>query len=359
MLVLAYFSKRKKHTVTGVLFSYILKYMKLYDANGYADQTAMIDGGNTFIFEVGARGTGKTYGAMLYILSSGKKFLYLRRTKTEADLVKSDITNPFKVINMDIGTDVKAGRGQYVFPFIQNGDIIGYGAALSTFYNVRGVDFSDVEIIIYDEFIPENAARPIKNEFDALMNVIETVNRNRELKGRKPVKLVCMANSNKLDNPIFLGLELVNKVAKMAEKGNEIYMDPSRELTVYMLMHSPISEKKAQTALYKLTAGNDFQRMALQNQFDMYTDNIRPSKLKEYRPVVKIGELYIYKHKSRKEYYATCTCTGTFTKRYTTADIDVERFVNHYIYLFDAHIHSKVWFEDPVSVFLFEHFFDA
>jgi hypothetical protein len=91
----------------------------------------------------------------------------------------------------------------------------------------------------------------------------------------------------------------------------------------------------------------------------MYTDNIRPSKLKEYRPVVKIGELYIYKHKSRKEYYATCTCTGTFTKRYTTADIDVERFVNHYIYLFDAHIHSKVWFEDPVSVFLFEHFFDA
>ena len=105
MLVLAYFFKRKKHTVTGVLFSYILKYMKLYDVNGYADQTSMIDGGNTFIFEVGARGTGKTYGAMLYILSSGKKFLYLRRTKTEADLVKSDITNPFKVINMDVLED--------------------------------------------------------------------------------------------------------------------------------------------------------------------------------------------------------------------------------------------------------------
>ena len=332
--------------------------MRLYDSNGYADQFEMINKGNTFIFEVGARGTGKTYGSMLYILNTGVKFLYLRRTKTEADLVKSDITNPFKVINMDLGTDVKAGRGQYVFPFIKEGSVIGYGAALSTFYNVRGVDFSDVEIIIYDEFIPENSARPIKNEFDALMNVIETVNRNRELTGKKPVKLVCMANSNKLDNPIFLGLEIVNKAAKMAEKNQEIYSDNNRELTVYMLMNSPVSRKKAQTALYKLTAGNDFQRMALLNQFDMFTDNIRPSKLTEYRPVVQIGELFIYKHKNRKEYYVCCTKNGTFAKHYTTADIDVERFRNHYIYLYDSYIRNDVWFEDPVSVFLFEHYFD-
>ena len=336
----------------------ILKYMKIYDENGYADQFAMIDNGNTFIFEVGARGTGKTYGSMLYIIQTGIKFLYLRRTKTEADLVKSDITNPFKVINTDYGLEIKAGRGQYVFPFIKDGEVIGYGAALSTFYNVRGVDFSDVDIIIYDEFIPENAARPVKNEFDALMNVIETVNRNRELKGSKPVKLVAMANSNKLDNPVFLGLEIVNKVAKMAEKGQEVYHDDARELTVYMLMNSPISVQKAQTALYKLTSGNDFQKMALLNQFDIYTDNIRPSRMTEYKPVVQIGELYIYKHKSRKEYYVTCTKNGTFAKKYTTSDIDVERFRNHYIYLYDSYIRNNVWFEDPVSVFLFEHFFD-
>ena len=336
----------------------ILKYMKIYNKEGYADQFEMISKGNTFIFQVGARGTGKTYGSMLYILETGIKFLYLRRTKTEADLVKSEITNPFKTVNTDLGYDVKPGRGQYIYPFISNGEVIGSGAALSTFYNVRGVDFSDVEIIIYDEFIPETSARPIKDEFKALMNVIETVNRNRELKGIKPVKVVCMANSNKLDNPIFLGLEIVNKVAKMADKGQEVYNDASRELTVYMLMNSPISKKKAQTALYKLTAGNDFQRMALQNQFNVYTDNIRPSRIIEYRPVVQIGELRIYKHKSRKEYYVCCSGNGTFAKKFTTSDIDCERFRTHFIYLYDAYIRNNVWFEDPVSVFLFEHFFD-
>lgn len=332
--------------------------MKLYDENGYADQFAMLENGHTFVFEVGARGTGKTYGAMLYLLKTGIKFLYLRRTKTEADLVKSELTNPFKVVNTDLGIDIKPGRGQYIYPFLNNGEVIGYGAALSTFYNVRGVDFSDVEIIIYDEFIPENSARPIKEEFKSLMNVIETVGRNRELQGRKPVRLLAMANSNKLDNPIFLGLEIVNKVAKMAERGHEVYSDGSKELTVYMLMKSPISEKKAHTALYKLTQGNDFQRMALQNQFELYTENIRPSRIIEYNPVVKIGELYIYKHKHRREYYVCCQKNGTFSKQFTTADIDVERFRTHYIYLYDAYIHDRVYFEDPVSVFLFEHFFD-
>ena len=331
---------------------------QIYTEEGYADQERMIILGQTFIFQIGARGTGKTYGAMKYVIERKKRFLYLRRTKTESDLVKSGIANPFKVINRDLAIDVVPERGMYFFPFTLDKEIIGYGAALSTFSNVRGVDFSDVEIILYDEFIPEKTARPIKEEYMALTNMYETVNRNRELNGLEPVKLVCMANSNKLDNPIFLGLEIVNQVAKMMEKKIQIYNDFSKDLTVYMLSDSPISERKKNTALYKLTAGSDFQKMALENMFDLDNDNIRPSKIREYVPAVRIGELCIYKHKHRKEYYVNCTKTGTFNHEYSTSDIDRERFMRKHISILDMYIHDRVFFEDAVSLFLFEKFYE-
>ena len=339
-------------------FSYILKYMKLYLENGYAAQYSIIEQGNTFIFEVGARGTGKTYGAMDYLITWNKRFIYLRRTQNEADLVKSDLLNPFKALNMDKGYDVKPGRGKNIFPFLKDKEVIGYGAGLSTFANIRGVDFSDVDIIFYDEFIPEKQARPIKEEYDALMNMYETVNRNRELQGKKPVKLVCCANSNRLDNPIFLGLQIVNKAAKMMEKGTEEFHDKSKDLTLIMFMRSPISDQKKETALYKLTAGSDFQRMAIYNQFDYDNENIRPSKIREYTPSVRIGELCIYKHKHRREYYVNCKQFGTFPKTYTTSDMDRKRFFQQQIHLWDAYIMNHVFFEDAVSVYLFEKYFE-
>ena len=332
--------------------------MRIYLESGYADQKNILEHTNTFVFEVGARGTGKTYGMMDYVIDENIRFLYLRRTQNEADLVKSDLLNPFKALNMDKGYDVKAGKGKNIFPFLKEGELIGYGAGLSTFRNVRGVDFSDVEIIFYDEFIPEKSARPIKEEFDAFSNMVETVNRNRELAGKKPVKVVCCANSNKLDNPIFMGLQLVNRAAKMMEKGIEEYHDNSRELSLIMFMRSPISDRKKQTALYRLTAGSDFQQMAIYNMFDYDNENIRPSKMREYSPAVRIGELCVYKHKHRREYYVNCKEFGTFPKTYTTSDMDRKRFFQQQIHLWDAYIMNHVFFEDAVSVYLFEKYFE-
>lgn len=327
---------------------------KLYLSSGYADQEYMISAGNTFIFQVGARGTGKTYGALEYLLNHGIKFLYIRRTDTESKMVMSGLVNPFKALN----TDVKVVRGKMLGTFMLHDYCIGYCAALSTFHNIRGMDFSDVEFIYFDEFIPEKAARPIKDEYKTLMNLYETVNRNRELQNMEPVKMLCSANSNTLDNPIFLGLEIVNKIAKMMNSGNEIYHDPDRMLTVYMLMKSPISEKKAQTALYKLTAGQEFQNMALKNMFDLDTTSIRPSKLIEYNPYAKCGELCVYKHKSRKEYYVNCAASGTFPRVYSTNDMDLVRFRTKHIIVFDAYIQNRVYFEDATSLYLFEKFYN-
>ena len=80
----------------------------------------------------------------------------------------------------------------------------GYAGALSTFSNIRGADFSDVKIIIYDEFIPEKTNRcSIRNEWDALLNLIETVNRNRELEGEESVKIILLSNATNIECDIL------------------------------------------------------------------------------------------------------------------------------------------------------------
>ena len=70
----------------------------------------------------------------------------------------------------------------------KNGDVVAVGIALSVVANIRGIDFSDYDYILFDEFIPSDGERPIKREFEAFLNFYETVNRNRELEGKPAVK---------------------------------------------------------------------------------------------------------------------------------------------------------------------------
>lgn len=337
---------------------------QLYNSLGYVDIPKIMDRSDTFDFIIGARGTGKSYGILDVCRQLDSKFIYMRRTQTEADLISSDVTNPFKTLNQDKDDDIHimAVSGIPVFCRLDADgnpvETLGYITALSTFANIRGMDFSDVTVIFYDEFIPEKRARPIREEFEALMNAYETVNRNRELKGEKPVKLICAANSNDIANPIFLGLQIVNRISKMAEKGIEEYHDPDRELSVYMLMHSPVSRKKMETALYKLTAASRFQDMAIRNIFDIDLSAVRSANLKEFKPVVRVGELVIYKHKGRREYYARCGSSGTVPVVLSTSDIDRKRFLKRYNTIYLMYLQNHVYFEDETAMIIFERLFN-
>lgn len=332
----------------------------LYLESGYINQNTIMAGRASFVFEIGARGTGKSYGLLKYILENDIKFLLLRRTQTEADIISTDLTNPFKALNLEeLPHPVSVTKNLHAFRQMDGEEekTIGYLAALSTFATIRGVDLSDVDLIFYDEFIPEKHQRPIKDEYDALMNVYETVNRNRELQGKPPVKMVCCANSNDIANPVFIGLQIVDRIARMMKKGIESYHDQKRSLSVYMFQHSPISEKKAETALYQLTDGNDFQNMALRNMFDLDSRYISSRNLKEYKPLVRIGELIIYEHKSRPEYYTRCGSSGSVPRVFSTNDMDRKRFVKMYNYLFIRYLAGRMIFENSISQVLFEKYF--
>ena len=329
--------------------------MNLYTPEGWLDVTKINTLDIPFVFVYGGRGIGKTYGQGKDIAETFRgKVVFLRRTATEYDIVTARELNTFNDFNRDSGHDIQFEKSKGFSLIVENGEEIGVCAALSTFSNLRGGGFDRYhpEILLYDEFIPEQHKSRIKNECDVLLNVYETINRNREIKGEKPLKLRCYANSNDIRNPIFLGLGLVTMAEKMRRKGKEIYVDRERGIALIDCINSPISKRKSETALYKLSRGSEFFNMAIKNEFasGLFGSVARP--LIEYRPVVSIGEICIYQHKSRNTYYVSSTIQNSVPV-YAANDTQIEMFRIHYGYLVDQYYLQNIEFESNITQLLF------
>lgn len=288
----------------------------IYLPNGYLNIDYILAFPVPFIFCVGGRGTGKTYGILKHVLETGEKFIYMRRTQAQSDLINKPEFSPFKSIERDLDikiVSVPVSKYNAAFYYgeehedklVPTGAPIGYTMALSTVSNLRGFDMSDCTLLIYDEFIPEKHERPLKNEAAALWNAYETINRNRELIGDKPLKVIALANANDIHNPIFTDLEIVDKVHSMEQRGQVVSINEGRGYAVVLLSGSPISEKKRGTALYRLTQGSDFERMALDNSYNNAFEKNNAINLIEYIPVFTIEGITVYKHKSAARYYCT------------------------------------------------------
>lgn len=333
--------------------------MKIYDANGYVNIEGILAAGYPFNFIVGGRGTGKTYTALKVARASGRKFMLMRRTQSQSDLISKPEFSVFKPLNEDMQINVQVKRiSKYNSVFYENDIDLGYTCALSTIANMRGFDASDIQLLIYDEFIPERHERLLKNEADALFNAYETMNRNREIKGRQPMQMLCLANANDITNPVFESLRLIGIADKLQKGRGERWTDDRRGIQLIMLHRSPISQAKAGTALYNLTAGSSFADMALSNDFDIDRQHIKPRPITEYVPVCAIGELNIYRHKNEKCLYCTTFTNGVFNKRFATTDTDKLYYQRTYSNHWEMYIANRIDFESLLAEKLFLHYWD-
>ena len=302
------------------------------------------------------------------------KFMYMRRMAKDIELCASEISNPFKRINRDHGSHLYAEfnrkNGYAVFKddhlefdidILESYDDIeeipeelGYAAALSTFSGLRGVDFSDVTTIVFDEFIAESHVRRIKDEGKVFLNMYETVNRNRELQGEPPVKVLLLANSISLASGILLEIGAVPIIASMIAKGQSRATVKERGLYVELVDSKAIADLKNETALYKLTKGTDFSKEAIMNQFTH--DNLDLAKkvrINEYKPIFNFTDFTYYKHKSREEYY--------IAKRKDTAPVkfgsgDVDRLQTAFRYMYNTLVvNRKVYFDDYATKLVFDN----
>lgn len=292
-----------------------------------------------FNFFIGGRGIGKTYSVLKEIYDKEIPFIYLRYTNTELDIaVNSDIFHPYG----DKITYKKIEEGFYSFNI--EGNVIGYGLSLTTFKSKRGIDFSWIKLIFFDEFIPEIGARKvISYAGDVFQNMYETVNRNREFNNEDPVLFIGCANSNDINNPLMKDLKLIQPAEELLRSGKEFYFDEKRRYQLAILKASPtFLQMKSKTALYSF-ATDEFKDMSLNNIFS-YNDfnNVKQKNLKGYKPIVAIANRFtIYKQKGDEQYLCHPSIASGVDIYDINNVVDKHKLINKYLIFFEAKFYKN------------------
>ena len=317
--------------------------MKWYDVRVTIERYPLA----TFFFIIGMRGNGKTYSTLRYAVEESLKVEYMRRTLTEIELSATEKGNPYKSLNADYGWNIrfeKLKKNYYILNET-NGEVAGYADALSTFDNVRGMDMTDIDMIYFDEFIRPPAKDRIKNEADIFFNAYETISRNREIKGLKPLKCVLTANSMSLDSEILSELGFVPEIERMKRNGQKLMYAPERGAVIELTDSPEVAAEKEKTALYKLTQGTRFFDHALKADYiyDDFYGVEQVSSMVEWLPLCAIDGIYIYKHKSAVKYHASrvrASCL-TFSER------NAVQFFRHYgVMLREEYFYGNLTFSD-------------
>lgn len=307
-----------------------------------------------YTFIIGGRGIGKTFGTIDLFMDEtfmhGSPFIYMRNKSIQLKESATQFGNPFKKWNKLRGRSVQIvpesehyiiSEKMYEGKKLVKETVYGYACSLSTFENLRGVDLSDVKYVLFDEFIELSTLT--FDQFATFSNFYETVNRDRELEGEEPLKVIFLSNAQKLDNPILSKYGLITIIEEMLKNGIETRV--SRDCTI-MLPKSNVSELKKDTALYRMTAGTEFYDEAINNQFanDSFT-GIKKRKIIEYVGVCKIDDIYLYKHKHDTHYYLTNTRVLNVPE-FSSRDQRL-LFMHHYgLKLIEMYAAGRLYFEN-------------
>lgn len=149
---------------------------------------------------IGERGVGKSYNLKTYLsnryIKKHRQFIYLRRYDTE--LKKSLKDNEFF---KDIANDPVLKNHTFNIrgeKFYLDDEVCGYAIALSKASIYKSVPFPNVDIIMFDEFLIDNATyHYLPNEPEKLLDFIETVGRLRN------IQIFMLGNNISMINPYF------------------------------------------------------------------------------------------------------------------------------------------------------------
>lgn len=136
---------------------------------------------HTFI--VGDRGVGKTYGITQWILNRAIKhdepFIWTRNTKTALDMLTK-----FDAMGFLADHCKTLGLDQSEFKMIKStlfyGDqLVGTFLALGNFFSIKGINYDDYKLFVFDEFMPERREANRVDYDYALKSIMQTVFRER------------------------------------------------------------------------------------------------------------------------------------------------------------------------------------
>ena len=323
---------------------------------------------------IGGRTTGKTYSALKYCYQKKKKFVFVKRTIEDVKLLCSRgklseyefDASPFKPINRDLHCNIQSrqisdkgigGFWQFSGEDQTSADPVGYILALNAVQKFKGFDLSECDLIITDEYIPQPWERINSKEGEQLLDLYITVSRDREKRGREPLKLVLLANAVRLFNPINETLEITDIIADMEARNTEYTCDRGIMIHVMPDMFIDYSE----SPIYQAMKNTAWGHMAYENSF-AYDDvtNIQNRSLKGYHPIAKViyknnDKWYIYRKEGD---FIICTSRATGVPVYDLQkDNDVKRFnIDVRVRILDALIDNKVTFQKYSMYYVINNF---
>lgn len=217
-----------------------MKEKNKHDKGIYLDTRPIYGYDTRFIIMIGARGIGKTYATKRYLfkqfLFKKKKFAWIR---TSEDMVKEQCSN-------DGSEFFKASVNMLNHPFkgsIKNKQIYindkycGCMLDLNTFYKKKGSEFSDIDYIVYDEFISEKGEVIRGDKAYKFVNTIETIARLRP-----NVKCILLANAIDMGDPIL-------NLFQVKINGYGVYLNKKKSAVVAYLPNNPEFDKKRKKSL--------------------------------------------------------------------------------------------------------------
>lgn len=296
------------------------------------------------------RNTGKTYSTLKYCVDHNLKFVFLKRTKEDVALLTSGSgkvgskrseygadMSPFKAINRDTGSNILAFDiyKSYIGGFWRCdddgatvGSPIGYIVALSTAAKVKGFDLSDCDVVVFDEFIPNSWEIVKRGEGKQILDLYMTISRDREHRGKPPLKLIALANPTSLRCGLFDVLEVTDTVARMSQMGDE-YLYQNGIMLHQVQMASDFQDTENNMSIMQTLAGSDWAEMSLGSGF-AYDDisMVRSVSLKGYTCLYEIqyrkNIWYVYQKDGS---YYVCTSRGSARAVYDlNSDIGIRAF---------------------------------
>ena len=217
-----------------------------------------------FNFIIGERGCGKSFGSKNFcirdFINHGNQFIYLRRYKEELDLACQAFFDDIIDAGLYEDSVFEIKGGKKLTKFYMDGELIGYGIALSTSNILKSTAFPKVKTIVFDEFILDvGTYHYLKNEVTKLLDAYETVFRLRD--GR----ILFLGNAVSIDNPYMNYFNLTlpyNSEFKTFNDG---------AILVNYIKNMEYREKKRESRFGKLIDGTDYGKYAIDNE--MLRDN--------------------------------------------------------------------------------------
>lgn len=299
------------------------------------------------------RGPGKTYSVLWLAYYCHFPIIYMKRTDKDVERILKEETDigldqsPYKPLKRDknirvVGIKIDDGFGAFYEANEEGepgGKLLAYVLSFNKIQTYKGNDFSEVEFLVFDEFIPQLGERIKRSEGENLLDLYQTVSRDRLKRGRLPLKLCLFANAEQISVPVTQELEILDELAELNSSNETHFYIEDRDIMLHHITNEevPIQDIEKQ-GIWKGMKGTSWWLKSFGGEF-VHNDfsNVTKRTLKRSKPILEVKfkthYYYIYLNEDKAFYYMCSTPAKAYFKYNLNRENEQKKF--YYDYLID------------------------